>query len=452
MGGSEVLDYGLLYLLCVLELRAYAWFLQPLEKRRAAVWPAALLSLAAVTALFVWSVLSMTQNTTRDVYSYLYTGEYYLTLTLWIYAVYEISGREALYWMLLIFMSTRSVRHIIGHLLIVAGGFNYLVEGEDWVFRLLACVVLFAVYMLIFAGLRRLLFKERRQEGSWLHLLLLLSAAVPVLYSGAFAESLVGASWVQGLDAIFVEGLASVCGLFCVLGYEWMLEVRKRESDLAHMEQILRLQHQQYETKKESMELINQKYHDLKKSLSYLEQLSADEGRLAGIQNLKAELQKYETIYHTGNETLDIVLFDKNEKCQKAGIRLIFILDGSDLSFLNPFDITAIFGNALDNAIEEAERRSEPDQKEITMKVSSRPGWLVLRFENYCEESRLKWQGGRLQTTKGGADCHGFGLDSIGYAVKKHGGNMAIEVRDGKFAVNIMFPLKTRDRQERMPV
>lgn len=200
------------------------------------------------------------------------------------------------------------------------------------------------------------------------------------------------------------------------------------------------------------MDLVNQKYHDLKKSLSYLEQLSADEGRLNGIQNLREELKRYETIYQTGNETLDIVLFDKNEKCQKAGIRLIFMLDGSDLSFLNPFDITAIFGNALDNAIEEAGRRTEPDQKEITMKVSSRPGWLVLRFENYCEESELKWQDGSLRTTKKNEDYHGFGLNSIRYAVKKHGGNMAIEVKDGKFAVNIMFPQGAGREPEAAPV
>lgn len=450
------LDYAFLFLLCALEMRAYAWLLKPIPKRREAPWPSAPLALLAVTALFFWSLGSLTANATRDVYSYRCTAEYYITITLWIYAVYRLSLREAIYCMLLIFMSTRSVRHIIGHLLILADGANYLVEGNIWRWRLLACLSLFAVYLLIFACLKRVLFKEKIQEGSWLllketnekpqksswlPLLLLASAAIPVLYSGAFAESLgQNGNWSRGFDAIFVEALASVCGLFCVLGYEWMLKARRHESDLAHMEQILHLQHRQYETKKESIELINQKYHDLKKSLSYLEQLSADEGRLAGIQNLKAELKKYETIFQTGNEMLDIVLFDKNEKCQREGIRLIFMLDGSDLSFLNPFDITAIFGNALDNAIEEAQKRTAPDQKEITMKVSSRPGWLILRFENYCESSTLLWQAGKLATTKAEKDFHGFGLDSIRYAAKKYGGNMAIEVKDGKFAVNIMFP------------
>ena len=453
------LDYAFLFLLCALEVRAYAWLLQPFSKRREEPWPAALLFLAAVTALFFWSLGSLTENATRDVYSYRCTAEYYITVTIWIYAVYRLSLQEAVYCMLLIFMSTRSVRHIVGHLLILADGANYLVEGTVWRWRLLACRSLFAVYLIIFACLKRVLFKEKPQEGlwflfrekkeamrksSWLHLFLLVSAAVPVLYSGAFAESLgQNGNASRGLDAVFVEMLASACGLFCVLGYEWMLKARRRESDLMYMEQILHLQHRQYETKKESIELVNQKYHDLKKSLSYLERLSADEGRLAGIQNLKAGLKKYETIFQTGNEMLDIVLFDKNEKCQREGIRLIFMLDGSDLSFLNPFDVTALFGNALDNAIEEAQKRAAPDQKEITMKVSSRRGWLILRFENYCEPSELLWRDGRLATTKAEKDFHGFGLDSIRYVAKKYGGNMAIEVKDGKFAVNIMFPQKS---------
>ncbi|MCI8565297.1 MAG: sensor histidine kinase [Lachnospiraceae bacterium] len=456
---QKLLDYTFLLLLCVLEMQAYACLLQPLAKRREKIMPTAVWSALAALALFLWTVASMTKNATRDIYSYRCTAEYYLTIAVWIYAVYRSSLQEALYWTLLIFMSTRAVRHIIGHLLIIADGANYLVEGSAWRWRLLACLFLFVVYLTIFTCLKKFLLKEKAQDGSWLpqtenteksqknswlHLLLLASAAVPVLYSGAFAESLgQNGNWSRGLDAILVESLASICGLFCVLGYEWMLKARRRESDLAHMEQILCLQHRQYETKKESIELINQKYHDLKKSLTYLEQLSADERRLAGIQNLKAELKKYETIFQTGNETLDIVLFDKNEKCQKEQIRLIFMLDGSDLSFLNPFDITAIFGNALDNAIEEAQKQASPDQKEITMKVSSRPGWLILRFENYCDPSRLLWQDGKPATTKAQKEFHGFGLDSIRYAVKKYNGNMAIEVKDGKFAVNIMFPQET---------
>ena len=440
MGWNTVIDYSFLYLLSVVEMTAYAFFMEPMEKRKGSERTDWISLAAAATMLFLWSVLSMTEKETRDVYSYLYTLEYYATLAVWIYAVYRLSLRQAVYYTILVLLSTRAVRHMIGHLLIVLNDTNYLVEGDIWIFRMLSCLGLFAVYLLIFTGLKRIIFKYEQRDVSWRHLALIVSVAFPAVYSGAFAESLAQTNWGRGFDAIFIEGVASLCGLFSVLGYEWMLEVRSRESDLAHMEQILKLQHRQYETKRETMDLINQKYHDLKKNISYLEQLPGNEERTASIRSLKEELKAYETIFQTGNETLDIVLFDKNEKCQKEGIRLIFMLDGSGLGFLNPLDITAIFGNALDNAIEQAQKMERPDQKEITMKVSSRPGWLVIRFENYCVPSELRWEGGELVTTKGARDIHGFGISSIKYAARKYGGNVAIDVQEEKFILNIMLP------------
>lgn len=440
MDWNAVIDYSFLYLLGVLEMWAYVCFLRPLEKREEDGRREGLLFAVATAILFLWSVLSLTEKATRDVYSYIYTLEYYMTLTLWILAVYRLSFREAIYYMILIFLSTRAIRHTIGHVLIILDDANYLVEGSIWIYRLGSCFGLFFIYRLIFAGLKKVIFTCQSKDISWPHLALIVSVALPVIYSGAFAESLAQTNWGRGFDAIFIEMVASLCGLFSVLGYEWMLEARSRESDLEHMEQILKLQHREYETKKETMDLINQKYHDLKKTLAYLEQLPAKERHVAGIRSLREELKGYETIVQTGNETLDIVLFDKNERCQKAGIRLIFMMDGSDLSFLNPLDITAIFGNALDNAIEQAEKMTQQDQKEITMKVSSRPGWLLLRFENYCEPDKLNWQDGELRTTKGDQDFHGFGISSIRYAVKKYGGNTAIDIKDNKFILNIMFP------------
>lgn len=441
MNWNTVIDYTFLYLFGVVELSAYIYFLGPLEKRKESRWRTWGYGFAVSLLLFLWSILSMTEKVTRDVYSYLYTVEYYVTIVIWIYLVYQVSFRRAVYDMILIFLSTRAIRHAIGHLLIVLRDSNYLVEGSAWLSRVLSSGGLLAVYLLIFTGLRKIAFRYEQRDISWTHLALIVSSTVPVVYSGAFAESLAQTNWGRGFDAIFVELVASFCGLLSVLGYEWMLEARSRESDLEHMEQILKLQHRQYETKKETMDLINQKYHDLKKSLNYLEKLPGSEQRSASIHSLEEELKVYETIFQTGNEMLDIVLFDKNERCQKAGIRLIFMLDGSNLSFLNPLDITAIFGNALDNAIEQAEKMERPDQKEITMKVSSRPGWLIIRFENYCIPAQLQWADGELQTTKGDRDVHGFGIQSIRYAVKKYGGNMAVDVQGDRFVMNIMFPL-----------
>ena len=49
---------------------------------------------------------------------------------------------------------------------------------------------------------------------------------------------------------------------------------------------------------------------------------------------------------------LDIILSEKNLLCEKYQIKFSYMIDGEKLTGIKSGDIAAIFGNALDNAIE----------------------------------------------------------------------------------------------------
>ena len=68
-------------------------------------------------------------------------------------------------------------------------------------------------------------------------------SVVPVVYIGTFAETLGKESWARGLEAISIEGIASVCGFLKIIGVQWMMESQRKEEDLQRMQTILKLQY-----------------------------------------------------------------------------------------------------------------------------------------------------------------------------------------------------------------
>ena len=67
---------------------------------------------------------------------------------------------------------------------------------------------------------------------------------------------------------------------------------------------------------------------------------------------MEREIKIYETQNKTGNKVLDTILTSKSMHCQRHGIELKFMGEGQLLNFMEDMDISALFGNMLDNAIE----------------------------------------------------------------------------------------------------
>lgn len=96
---------------------------------------------------------------------------------------------------------------------------------------------------------------------------------------------------------------------------------------------------------------------------------------------MEREIRVYETQNKTGNQILDAVLTNKAMICQNKEIELKFIVDGEALSFMDDMDVSALFGNMLDNAIESAEKQQEKQKRLI---------WLYVTRENSLSASVQK--------------------------------------------------------------
>ena len=102
-----------------------------------------------------------------------------------------------------------------------------------------------------------------------------------------------------------------------------------------------------------------------------------------------------------------------------------------------PADIYALFGNALDNAIEAvrgAKRRS------ISLVVRRAMGVVSVSVENYyAPDAQPSFEDGLPQTTKADKANHGFGMRSMRAIAERYGGTLVARAEDGVFHLDIML-------------
>ncbi len=177
-------------------------------------------------------------------------------------------------------------------------------------------------------------------------------------------------------------------------------------------------------------------YHDLKNHLLVL-QAQAGNGQAveASIAGLQSQIQAYENYYHTGNAVLDILIRDKAKIAQQEQIDFSVVISFEDGGILEPLDISTIFGNAIDNAIE-ASRKIPQEQRLITVRANRIRDMLVITVENNAPETT----GNLEKTTKKDTFLHGFGLPNIRNAVQKYGGQCSTSHENGMFILRIVIP------------
>ncbi len=204
------------------------------------------------------------------------------------------------------------------------------------------------------------------------------------------------------------------------------------------LKSILERQYENFRVRQESINLVNQKYHDLKHQIALLRSEIGTDRKLAYLDQVENEIRTYEAQNKTGNEVLDAILTGKSLYCAEHGITMTAVADGHALDFMSVMDLSALFGNALDNAIEAAEQVPDPEQRLIVLSVSQQKGFVKMQFRNrYLSGETIT---SLPATTKNDKRYHGYGLKSIRSTVEKYGGSVAVHGEDGWFELGILIP------------
>lgn len=239
----------------------------------------------------------------------------------------------------------------------------------------------------------------------------------------------------------YIRMLVDAGGLAVLYAHLMQCSEFRIRSELEAVQSVLQNQYVQYKQSRESIDLINYKYHDLKHQIAYLRSERDSTKREAYLDRMEEEIKQYEAQNKTGNAVLDTVLTSKSLYCAKHGITFTCVADGTLLEFMDVMDICNIFGNALDNAIECELKIPDKEKRLIHVTVSKQKNFLILRFENYFEGD-LKTKDGDILTTKEKKEHHGYGIKSIRYIINKYDGALTVETKENWFEMKALIPIK----------
>ena len=212
------------------------------------------------------------------------------------------------------------------------------------------------------------------------------------------------------------------------------------ERELASIQASLDAQHHQYLAAKQDMEQVARAHHDLKHQVEAI-RAELDPGRAAAsFAELESSIEQIGQRYHSGNAVLDVILTTKGRTCAAAGINFTAVADGALLGSMSSMDITTLFGNALDNAIEASRRIDDPAKRLIKLALFRRGQMVIIRVDNWFDGRLNTDAGGRLTTIKPDTVRHGWGVKSIQWTARKYGGQAVTDVADHWFTLTVLLP------------
>lgn len=233
-----------------------------------------------------------------------------------------------------------------------------------------------------------------------------------------------------------METLMSIAALTLLLSnlaifavYQYSQKLNKENLDLQLIKQKDQVEGEYFSALEDQYERQRVLLHDLRRHLTAIKEfaLENDDQHVAryvsDLQNLPALQRK---LKYCGNITLNVVLSRYKELCDEKSIQFSVDVRDVDVDFLAQNDITALFGNLLENAVEAAENSKKPY---IELIVGSNgdthsDARLFISLTNSCDEEPLKDSAGNFLTRKLNRERHGVGQKSIKRAVKKYDGNI----------------------------
>ena len=238
-------------------------------------------------------------------------------------------------------------------------------------------------------------------------------------------------------SAVVCKGYSILC---CVVSLAMQFSISKNEKtehDKYLQERIFEIQRSQYSISKETVELFNIKFHDMKHMIDVLGSGDAN-GKEEVIKSLKEEISGAGMIFDTGNKVLDTVLMQKSLVCQSNGIHFTCLADGQLTKIIDDMDLYVLVANILDNAIN-AVKPLEESKRGIELTIGESGGALLVRCENYCGKNTNFVNG--LPVTDGDKRYHGFGTRSILHTAEKYKGAARMYQDGDVFHTDIVFPL-----------
>lgn len=301
-------------------------------------------------------------------------------------------------------------------------------------------IALFCKVLLMLFGTRLLIFfMDGRLKGSlskkqlWAILILPCFSLFYVFSLTAMNQVYVQLYGLGLLVANLVAVLAMNLYFFYLIRYQF--QAQRLEQEILMFQKENELRYRYYEELDQKYRESRKVIHDMKNHLQAVEELYRDQDVEAGEQYVKDLYHLLNVLgeqHYTQNKMLNIILNEKLRTARNKGIAVTVEIGDVDLMDLKEIDITTIFANLLDNAIEAAEASGEGSF--LSIKLDEVRDFRVAELTNSRNPQRKKAGSGHM----------GLGLENVRNTLNKYHGSMKVEETESEYRVRFMLPGKEK--------
>lgn len=314
------------------------------------------------------------------------------------------------------------------------------------IYTYLVMIIIYVIFYVMFSFLinKLQLYKDNKINYIYLSIALMANLiTIIIIYINKKMERVGGYSELYVVGYIVTPKLILASSLVIIVLFIKIIRENKIQSQNEIIKNKLDMQYSHYLTIQESHMKVKKLYHDINNHICCIENLKNNNVEINEyVSSLKDEIKEFKSVSNTGNIILDIIVNEKSDICAKKGIKFICDINFSKVNFIRPIDVSSIFANILDNAIEACDKINDDNiNKYIRIKGTITKTFFAIKCEN-SKVNSIKTNQNRLLTDKMDKFIHGIGIQSIKSSLEKYDGEILFEDDKSKFTVSIFIPLK----------
>lgn len=289
--------------------------------------------------------------------------------------------------------------------------------------------------------------KYKKQQGHHSIILLAIVPSITIFVSFTFLHL----SKNYALSPLFAKLISiSTLLLFAlnVIIWENYRHILEKSNEMTNLQLLLQKESDTIEYYKmliQQIENQSQFVHDTKnhlQSILLLNEKDEKEKVSAYIKSLISSSAMQTSSRICSNEFLNALLCRYSAQCRELDISFRADIRNNVCNFLKEEDITSLFCNLLDNAIESA---AQMQDSFLELSISERAGtnFTIVTLTNSCRKNPFSGQKKVLKTTKSDARHHGYGMKIIEKVVKKYHGEMQVYYSEETYTFHTIITLKS---------
>lgn len=305
------------------------------------------------------------------------------------------------------------------------------------------------LYFLLSRLLVKMSLKEKRSKswGRWALLAVLPISSVFVLLVIRILTADHVLPTFENLMNVFATFFLLIANIIVYMIYEKSEQSNQKlvELELTNQRNRIDLKYMTLlEKKNEDMKIMT---HDYKKHIMTIEAMADNPEISEYLQSMLSEINHYNQIGKSKNKILDVIIGKYVDICIDKNINFVTEIMSDNLSSMNSKDISSLFNNVMDNAVESA---CESKARNIFLNISSVLGsFHRITVSNSCD-APPKVVNEKLITKKHNKETHGFGTKSITKTVKKYYGEVEWQYDEiaKEFKLIIIIPFEQKQPSE----